>query len=857
MAALLQDLKFGVRLLFRHRGFTIVAALVLALGIGANTAVFTIINSMVLKPRPGAPDAELAGVFSRDRTQADAYRAFSYPNYADLRDRKDLFVSLAAHNFSLLGLTEGGTTRRIFVDVVTSNYFDTFGVPLARGRAFTLDEERPGENIPVAILGYGMWQRLGGQDDVVGSTIRLNGRLFTVVGVAPRGFGGSMVIVSPELFVPTGVYDTITNDFLREGLPATLGDRRHHALILIARLKPGATIESVTPALEAAGAHLEQAYPGENQNQSLLMARLSRMSVSTSPQTDDGMGTLSLLLFSMSGLVLLVASFNLANMLLARGSSRQKEFAIRLAIGGSRFRLVRQLLAENVVLAAAGGVVATLAAWWSTRLLMTSFESKLPLAVQFDTAPDIRILAATVGLCLVSALLFGLGPAWRHARTDAVPELKDQAGEITGGRRSRFATRNLLVMGQLALSLVTLTAAGMFIRSALESAVADPGFTFERGIMVNVDPSLAGRDQAASRQFYERALARLRAMPGVTSVSASSLMPFSEFTETNEIQKAGAPLRREGGGSMSMGAGGDSSDTIEGLVDSVATSIGADYFRTIGLAVTEGREFTAAEELTPSENRIAIIDETLAERLFGKANPVDQLIQWQAGRRGGNQTVVARVVGVVAPSRHQLLEPGMRPHVYTPFGQDYRSSMFLHARTSAPTAEAEAAMLPDVRRELLALDASLPIISLETRPMFRERNLVLWVLRAGANVFMAFGALALFMSVVGVYGVKSYLVARRTREIGIRVALGATPRNVVRMIVQDGVVTAVLGLVAGLGLSIVAGSAIRGLLFGDGRFDATVILGSVVALGAAATIAAWLPARRATRVAPTLALRSE
>jgi ABC-type antimicrobial peptide transport system permease subunit len=308
---------------------------------------------------------------------------------------------------------------------------------------------------------------------------------------------------------------------------------------------------------------------------------------------------------------------------------------------------------------------------------------------------------------------------------------------------------------------------------------------------------------------------------------------------------------------MSMGAGGDSSDTIEGLVDSVATSIGADYFRTIGLAVTEGREFTAAEELTPSENRIAIIDETLAERLFGKANPVDQLIQWQAGRRGGNQTVVARVVGVVAPSRHQLLEPGMRPHVYTPFGQDYRSSMFLHARTSAPTAEAEAAMLPDVRRELLALDASLPIISLETRPMFRERNLVLWVLRAGANVFMAFGALALFMSVVGVYGVKSYLVARRTREIGIRVALGATPRNVVRMIVQDGVVTAVLGLVAGLGLSIVAGSAIRGLLFGDGRFDATVILGSVVALGAAATIAAWLPARRATRVAPTLALRSE
>ena len=370
MAAFLQDLRYGFRLLHRHRGFTAVAILVLAFGIGANTAVFTLVNTLILKPRPGAPDRELAGVYSRDRTQADSYRGFSYPNYADLRDRK-IFASVTAHSFSLMGLTEGDVTKRVFVDVITANYFDTFGVPVARGRTFNLDEERPGADIPVAILSHGMWQRLGGTDQVIGSAITLNGRQYTVVGVAARGFGGSMVMVSPELFVPTGLYDTITNDFIRDGLPATLTDRRHHSLILIARFKPGDTIESVTPALETAGAQLEQAFPAENKNQALQLAPLARLSISTSPQTDSELAVLAMLLFSMSGLVLLVASFNLANMLLARGSARQKEFAIRLAIGGSRFRLVRQLLAESVVLSIAGGVVATFVGWWTTRLLMT------------------------------------------------------------------------------------------------------------------------------------------------------------------------------------------------------------------------------------------------------------------------------------------------------------------------------------------------------------------------------------------------------------------------------------------------------------------------------------------------------
>ncbi len=854
MASFIQDLRLGFRLLVRQRGFAAVAVLVLAFGIGANTAVFTLVNALVLKPRPGAPDSELAGVFSRDRTQPDAYRSFSYPNYADLRDR-NLFASLTGYTFSLVGLTENDQTRRVFVNIATASFFDTFGVRLARGRTFTPAEELPGADAPVAILSYLAWQRMGGGDDVIGRTLKLNGRDFTVVGVAPRGFGGSLVLISPELWVPTGMYDTLANDFVRDDAAGSMRERRHHSLILVARFKPGTTMESMTPAVQAAGAQLEQAFPGDNQNQELSLAPLARLSVSSSPQTDSELSVLAILLFSMSGLVLLVASFNLANMLLARGSARRKEFALRLALGGSRARIVRQLLTESVALALAGGVLATFVAWWAMRLLSTSLSPRLPVAIDLSTAPDLRILLMTVAFCLASAVVFGLGPAWRHARTDALPELREQSGEGAQRGRSKLRVRHALVMGQLALSLVTLTAAGLFVRAALESAAADPGFTFARGIMANVDPTLAGRTKGETRQFYTRALTRLREMPGVESASFGSLMAFGEFTESRSIQRAGRPLgASDVTKSMSFGGGVDA-DTIEGLVDSVWTITGADYFKTLGLKVLAGREFTAAEEQGTGGAGVAILSETLATRLFGRTNPLDQMVQYSE-KRGGDP-IQLRVVGVVAPSRHQLLERGWRAQIYTPYGQEFRSSMHLHLRTAAATPEAEAAMLPTVRRELMALDPSLPILSLETRPMYRDRNFELWMLGAGADMFLTFGALALFMSVIGVYGVKAYIVARRTREIGIRVALGATGGDVARLVIREGVVLTAAGIVIGIGLSALAGGAIRSMLFGDSTFDAPVVLGAAAVLTMSALLASWLPARRATRIAPTVALRTE
>jgi predicted permease len=855
MASFLQDLRLGFRLLIRQRGFAAVAVIVLAFGIGANTAVFTLVDTLVLKPRPGVPDHELTGVYSRDRTRPDAYRSFSYPNYVDLRDRPDLFASLTGHTFALVGQTEGDQTRRIFANLVTRNFFDTFGVRLLRGRTFTAEEERPGADLPVTILSYNAWQRQGGGDDVIGRTLKLNGRDFTVIGVAPRGFGGSMVLVSPELWVPTGVYDTLANDFVRDEAAGSLRERRHHSLILVGRLKPGTTAAAIAPALAAAGTQLEQAYPGDNQNQDLSLAPLARLSVSSSPQTDGELSVLAVLLFSMSGLVLLVASLNLANMLLARGSARRKEFALRLALGGTRLRLVRQLLTESVALALAGGVLATFVAWWAMRMLATSLAPRLPVVIDLQTTPDLRILLMTVAFCLVSAVFFGLGPAWRHARTDALPELREQAGEGARRGRARLTSRHVLVMGQLALSLVTLTAAGLFLRAALESAATDPGFTFERGILSNVDPALAGRKRDETRQFYARALSRLREMPGVESASFGSIMPFGEFTEGRNVQRAGRPLDTAGStASMSIG-GAPEAKTIDGLVDSIWTIAGADYFRTLGLKVLAGREFSASEEAGPIEAKVAIIDETLATALFGRENPIDQMVQYSDDR--GVTSVQLRVVGVVAPSHHQLLERAYSPHLYTPFGQEDRSSMNLHVRTTAPSAGAELAMLPTVRRELLALDPALPILTLETRPMYRDRNFMLWLLGAGANMFLTFGGLALFMSVVGVYGVKAYIVARRTREIGIRMALGATGGDVAKLVIREGVLLTAAGIVVGVGLSALAGGAIRSMLFGDSSFDAPVVLGAAVILTAAALLASWLPAHRATRIAPTVALRSE
>ena len=853
MATLTGDVRFALRLLWKNRGFTAIAALVLALGIGANSTVFTLVNAMMLKPRVGHPQGEMVSLFSRDTTKPDSYRSFSFANFEALSKRHDVFASISAHNLSMVGIREGDSTRRLFVDIVTADFFNTFGAPPVIGRSFTAAEEQPGANQAVAIIGYSMWQRMGGGLDVLGKTITLNNQAFAIVGVAPRAFGGSTVVFSPDAFVPTGMYDSLSNDLTREGLTTSLRDPRHYNLFLAAQLQPGLTLETVAPSLKAISAAMAADDPANLKDREVTANTMSRLSISTSPQDDKELVPVSAVMLGMSLVVLFIASFNLANMLLARNGARAKEFAIRMAIGGSRARMVRQLITEGLVLSLLGGIGGLVLATSATRLMMASMMPLLPIALSFDVTPDYRIIGATFLFCVVSTVVFSLGPALRMARTNVVPELKEQAGEL--GKRSRFAMRDVLVMAQLALSLVMLTVAGLFVRGALDAAQVDPGFSFKRGLIVNVDASLAGRSTADTRLLYQRAIDRVRAVPGVKAAGFASIMPFGEITESHSVQKPGATVEGSRSTSgMEIGGAGEDRKRAD-LVDSIATSIGTHYFDALDLKVTQGRDFTESEVFSATPTHVAVIDDVLASRLFGTNNPIGQQVQYK-GRDDKHPPIVLDVVGVVPGLRHSLFDKSPVAHFYTPLSQDFRSDVFFHVSTSAATPEADAAMLAQIRGALREVDTTLPIVRTETRSQYAERNFTLAVVRLGAGIFGLFGVVALVLASIGVYGVKSYIVSRRTREIGIRMALGATPGSVVGLVIKEGVVLSAVGLSIGMGLSVLAAIGVRSLLFQASAFDPIASAGALVVLTAAAFAASWIPARRATKVAPITALRN-
>ncbi|HET7617812.1 MAG TPA: ABC transporter permease [Vicinamibacterales bacterium] len=829
MHRLLQDVRFGIRTLLKTPGFTLVAVLVLALGIGANSAMFTIVNGMMFKPLSGRAD-DLIGLYSHDRTKPDSYRAFSYPNFADIRESAGLFDALMAHTFTQVGIGTADSIRQVFADVVSSNYFDTLDVPLAAGRTFSAAEERPGARIPVAIVS-------ADRADQLGQTIRINGIDFTVVGVTPRGFTGTMALVGPELWLPLGMYDVVVSDMFKEN-GRGLTDRGNVALVVAGRLKPGVTADAAAARLEAVSRQLADAYPAENRNQLLTINPLPRMSTSTSPGTDQGLGIAAGMLMGLSGVVLLIACLNIANMLLARGSARRKEIAIRLAVGGGRGRIVRQLLTEGLLLAAAGAAGGLLVAYWSTSALVGSLARVMPLPLQFDPSPDVLVLTATTAFAVAATVAFGLGPALKMTRVNLVTDLKEIAADAAPsvlGRR--FTARNVLVVGQIALSLMLLAAGGLFARGALKAASATPGFSYDRELLVQIDPELARYDEAMGRAAHRRVLERLRATPGVEAAGIASTVPFGDFHE-------GEPVERVGG-------------ATDRPASAIYRIIGADYFRTLRLPMIRGREFTPAEEDSPNAPRVAIVDERLARRLFGTEDPIGQMIRFaeQPGRARQESREPMQIVGIAAPIRDELFDREAGPAIYVPSGRNYRSNMTVHIAVARPGAEAE--MLDVIRRELHALDPALPVPQATTMQGFHDRSLELWAVSAGGRLFMTFGLLALLLAVVGLYGVKSYLVSQRTREIGIRMALGARPRDVLRLLFAEGAALSAVGVAIGLPLAIGLGLLMSNLLYDVKPVDPVVFTAAPLLLVAAAAAATWIPARRATRILPLTALREQ
>jgi predicted permease len=822
----MNSFSHGVRVLGKKPGFTAAAVLVLALGIGANAAIFSLVNAFLLKPLAIHKAEELVGLYSRDMRKPDNYRAFSYPNYVDLRGQGGVFSSLAAHNLAMVGLTEGETTRRLFADIVSSNYFDTMGVGLLRGRVFTPEEERPGSVRPVVIVSYSFWKRHGADASMLGRSLRLNGRMYTVVGITPEGFTGTTALISAELYVPLGAYDALVNDF--EGHGHALALRDTHALIALARLHPGVTPAAADAQLAGVALAMQKAWPVENKDQTLLVRPLSRLSVSDGPTSDKELAVPAILLLGMAAVVLLIASINVANMMLARGASRRKEIAIRLALGGGRRDILQQLLAESLMLALMGGAAGLCIAWWSTRVLVSSMARLAPLDLVYSASPDLRVLAATFGFCLFSTLLFGVGPAWSLSRPDLVTDLKDGERGGKGGKRL-FSRGNLLVMGQICLSLTLLTAAGLFTRSALRAAGIAPGFRIANSIVIELDPSLAGYNQTRGRETYRALLARLQALPGVESASLAATVPFGMTSNGREIRRPGT----------------DAADQ-RNLVNCRFNIVDANYFQTMGVPLLRGRSFVPAEG---GARTAVVLDRLAASRLWPDGDALGKhiLMNEDAGKAREME-----VVGIVGTVREHIVGRGEDPHVYVPFGTEYQSDMHIHLKVRS-----EAGMLDSVRREIREFDTALPVLSLKTMQQHLEGSIDLWIMRTGATLFSLFGGVALLLAVVGLYGIRSYTVARRTREIGIRMALGANATDTLRLVVREGVVLTAIGAAAGLSLSFLLGKVLAGMLYEVSGSDPVVFLAATAILSAVSLVACYVPAHRAAGVDPMIALRYE
>jgi predicted permease len=862
---MIRDLKFAFRQLFKAPAFTIAAVTVLALGIGVNTAVFTLVNTLFFAPPAYVKPHEMVQLFSQDKKDPKKFRGFSYPTYVDVRAQSTVFTDVMSFNIALIGIGQKGDTRRAFAGIVSSNYFSVLGVPVARGRAFVPEEEMPGHNTQVAIVSYSYWQKHDLDPSMLGSQVFINGRSFTIIGIAPKGFVGTMQVLSPDVWLPMSVYDQVANDFESEN-KTTIDDRKGTQLRIMGRLKPGITAAAAKPALEGLAANLEKAYPVEQKDQTFLAERVSRNTVSNRPGSDSRIKAIAPLLLGMAAVVLLVACLNLANMLLARSTARRKEIAIRLALGSSRWRIVRQLLTEGFVLALLGGVGGLILGLWSSDLLVGSMRKLMPLDIVWLTGPNPAILAATFGFCLLGTLMFALGPALKISRSAVITDLKEHAGEDVVRRRWKFLPRNPLVVVQIAFSLALITAAALFIRGADKAASLDTGLKPGASYLLEVDASLAGYEPKRAQELYQNLSERLAALPGVEHASISSTVPFGMISLDRTVQRAGVHL----------GPDARPATAAEGLAFKVSwDSVGADYFSTVGLPVIRGRAFTEAETTQPGP-KVAIIDEVLAKKLWPEGDALGQHIQYAAenapaGARGGattgasadlneeeKQKETIEIVGIVPTTRHQLFEmeePGGA--IYLPFARGFQSDVSFFVRLSSLATGNEAITADLLRRTVRDVDPSIPILSLRTFAQYLDSNFDLWLVRAGAALFSIFGGLALCLAVVGLYGVKAYSVARRTREIGIRMALGAQAGAVLRMIMGEGSIMLFSGVAIGLLLAIVTAKILSGILYGVGALDPIAFTVAPLVLTIAALIATWLPARRATQVDPAQALRAE
>ena len=847
---MIQDFKFALRQLLKAPGFTSIAVLTLALAIGVNSAIFALINGVVLHPMVPLRPAEVVNVFTARQNASHDYRQFSHTEYRELRKNGgDLFVDLAALEFAVAGIGRDHEMRRSFAFLTSENFFSLMGVQPFRGRFYNAEECRPNANMPVVVASYGFWKRMGSRNDFVGSTLQINGQPYTVIGITPEGFSGASALIAPDIWVPLGVRSQLGSAFGDSETMHDLENPKNYALNLVGRMRSGLTIDTAKSRLPVLSQRFNTMQPADSEfARELQIQKPSRFSLSTSPEDDGPVTLIGTLLLSMAGAVLLIACLNLANMLLARGTARAKEIALRLALGASRWRIVRQLLCEGLLLAICGGVVGLILSVWCNNLLLHSLATLLNnvnFSFVVDLTPDAAVLIVTFLFCLLATVLFSLGPALKASRADLVNDLKQQVGEPARiGRFSRFfAPRHVSVMAQIALSLMLLFSAGLFFRGALKAAGLNPGFVAAGDLVTEFDFTLVKKEPAEARRLIFAVAQRAHELPGVRAVGVGTMLPYGNFTNIRRIMSVRATLSTD-------------PKAPDPGASALYTAITPGYFDAIGVKLLRGRDFTQAECENKDTRRIAIIDEEMAKKLFPNEDAIGQHVRYTIPPRDGSPNDM-EVVGVVGTHRHDVQNDTVLTRLFVPLAQGYSGNVFLHLRLNTQDRHAVAGMIPTIRQTLRNIDPDLPILSIAPFVDLTERSVGLWIVRLGATLFGAFGGIALLLAVVGVYGVKAYAVACRTREIGIRMALGAHRGDVFALIMRQGALQTALAVSVGLLLALAAGRVLSQILYQVSPADPFALFFSSMILAAAALLACFLPARRATRVNPMVALRTE
>jgi predicted permease len=815
MKSFLRDLRYGFRTLRKTPVFTLFAVVSLGLGIGANTTVFTVINTLLVHPLPVGDSSGLAALYGTD--SKGRKQPLSYPDFEDYASGQQSFRGMAAFTPPVPMALEGKAgPERVFAEFVTARYFETLGLSPAAGRFFLPGEASEPGSAPVAILSYSAWQgRFGGSREVIGRTLELNSTVFNVIGVAPKNFLGVSAIFGPDVWLPATMCERAVPDEFR----SALSDRGKPLFHAIGRLKGDFSRQRAEANLGTISAALAREYPATDEGHAISVRPITDELFSNAGG-ESGITFGSAVLLAIVALILAIACSNVANLLLARSAARRHEIAVRLAIGSSRGRLIRQLLTESVLLSLLSLLAGLVVGEAGCRFLWSFVPAEV---VQNMVAPrlDAAVLLFAFLVSLVTAFLFGLAPAFRASRTDVVSALKEDTRTAGRERRTVSAT-NALLVGQVAFSLVCLIIAALFFRSIERAYHINPGFATDHLALIMTNPG-ADHSETRAREFYRAARERVSSLPGVTSVSWSSGLPFWN-NPSRSIVIEGTEQRK-------------TSDRIATVVFTVDTG----YFETMGIPLIAGRAFgdNDREESLP----VAIVNQALAEEHWPGGGALGHRFQF------AGDSIWRQVIGVVKTANYTTLGEPAQPCVYVPLRQNFSGGMTLDVRTAADPA----GLLVPIEREIRGFE---PNMQFDARTGAKLIDQVLWGARVGVSLLGVFGSLALVLASVGLYGVMAYSVTRRTKEIGVRMALGASRAGVLRLILRDGMLLVGCGVAVGLGASLLAGRVLSRMLFGISAADPVSLAAASAVLLAVALAACYLPARAAARVDPMAALRS-